>query len=75
MQENGHIHEDDLEMYSAGHLEPDRILGLEAHLSECQECQERLRQCLGPQFGRLEGHTRRPSGVREKRLPPRASRF
>ena len=46
-----HIHEDDLELYSAGQLEPERIPALEAHLSACQDCQERLHQCVGPQLG------------------------
>ena len=42
-----HIHEDDLELYNAGRLEPERIAALESHLSGCQDCQERLRQCVG----------------------------
>jgi anti-sigma factor RsiW len=44
-----HIHEDDLELYNAGHLEPERMAALESHLSGCQDCQERLRQCVGVQ--------------------------
>ena len=49
MPDTAHIHEDDLELYRAGHLEPERVAALESHLSNCQECQERLRQCIGPQ--------------------------
>ena len=45
-----HIHDDDLELYSAGHLEPERVTALESHLSGCQDCQERLQQCIGPQL-------------------------
>jgi len=43
-----HIHDDDLELYSAGHLEPERVAELESHLSDCPECQDRLQQCIGP---------------------------
>ena len=45
-----HIHEDDLELYSAGHLEPERVTALESHLADCGDCQERLHQCIGPQL-------------------------
>ena len=50
MNETAHIHDDDLELYSTGHLEPERIPALESHLSGCQVCQERLRQCIGPRL-------------------------
>jgi len=50
MTDTAHIHEDDLELYSAGHLEPEHVPPLEAHLSGCQDCQERLHQCVGPQL-------------------------
>jgi hypothetical protein len=50
MMDTAHIHEDDLELYSAGHLEPERVPPLEAHLSGCRDCQERLDQCAGPQL-------------------------
>ena len=50
MNDIAHIHEDDLELYSAGHLEPERIPALELHLSDCQDCQERLERCIGPEF-------------------------
>jgi len=49
MTKDMHIHEDDLELYNSGHLEPERIPQLEAHLSGCQDCQERLYRCVGPQ--------------------------
>ena len=52
MTNSVHIHEDDLELYSVGHLEPERVAMLESHLSDCQECQERLHQCIGPSLGR-----------------------
>jgi hypothetical protein len=42
-----HIHEDDLELYSGGRLEPERILVVEWHLSICHTCRERLSQCIG----------------------------
>ena len=48
-----HIHEDDLELYSAGHLEAERVSALESHLLDCQYCLERLHQCLGPRLEAL----------------------
>jgi hypothetical protein len=45
-----HIHEDDLELYSAGHLEPEFVAAMESHLSSCQDCRERLNQCISPQL-------------------------
>ena len=53
MPDTVHIHEDDLELYSAGHLEPERVPALEAHLAGCQDCRERLGRCIGPE---LEPH-------------------
>ena len=50
-----HIHEDDLELYSVGHLEPERVAALESHLSDCQECHERLHQCIGPSIHATAG--------------------
>jgi len=47
MSHNAHIHDDDLELYMAGHLELERILALELHLSRCQDCRERLHRCVG----------------------------
>ena len=51
-----HIHEDDLELYNAGHLELERVSELESHLSGCQDCRERLQQCIGPQAAFLKDH-------------------
>lgn len=48
-----HIHEDDLELYSAGHLEAEFLPALESHLLDCQYCLERLHQCLGPRLEAL----------------------
>ena len=47
MHDNAHIHEDDLELYHAGHLELERVAALESHLSHCPDCQQRLNQCIG----------------------------
>ena len=47
MSENAHIHDDDLELYSTGHLEQERVAALELHLSQCQDCRERLARCIG----------------------------
>ena len=54
MDDATHIHEDDLELYNTGHLEPVRVSALESHLSGCQDCRERLQQCIGPQTGVLK---------------------
>jgi anti-sigma factor RsiW len=57
MAETDHIHEDDLELYCAGRLEPERVAALEAHFPGCQDCQKRLHQCVGPQLNALRrGH-------------------
>ena len=50
MPDNAHIHDDDLELYSAGHLELDRVAALESHLSLCPDCQQRLTQCIGAEL-------------------------
>jgi hypothetical protein len=45
-----HAHEDDLELYARGRLEPGRTLTVESHLTECHNCRERLTQCIGVQL-------------------------
>ncbi len=50
MSNDVHVHEDDLELYRAGHLEPEYIPVIELHLSGCQDCRERLQKCLGPEM-------------------------
>jgi len=47
VQSSVHSHEDDLELYVRGRLEPERISAAESHLWECQACRERLSQCIG----------------------------
>jgi hypothetical protein len=42
-----HSHEDDLELYVSGRLEPGQTGAVEAHLLECLSCRERLSQCIG----------------------------
>jgi hypothetical protein len=42
-----HAHEDDLELYSRGRLEPGHTLTVEAHLRDCPSCRGRLSQCIG----------------------------
>jgi hypothetical protein len=44
MTERGHVHDGELEQYSAGVLDLERIIALEVHLSRCQECREVLKQ-------------------------------
>ena len=42
-----HIHEDDLELYARGRLEPEHTSTVESHLLECQSCRDRFSQCIG----------------------------
>ena len=42
-----HIHEDDLELYTRGGLELERIPIAESHLLECENCRQLLSECLG----------------------------
>ena len=53
MSDATHIHDDDLELYKGGHLEPHHVPALETHLSGCQECQMRFHRCLAPQLEAL----------------------
>ena len=45
-----HTHEDDLELYARGRLEPSVSSKFEAHLLVCQSCQARFSQCIGIQL-------------------------
>jgi hypothetical protein len=45
-----HAHDDDLELYVKGRLEPRHIPTVEAHLLECEPCRERFSQCIGLQL-------------------------
>ena len=42
-----HIHEDDLELYTQGRLELERIAMAESHLLECESCRQLLSERLG----------------------------
>jgi hypothetical protein len=42
-----HIHEDDLELYTQGRLEPERKATVESHLLECECCRQLLSDGLG----------------------------
>jgi len=43
-----HAHDDDLELYLRGRLEPEYVSVLVPHLAECQTCREKLLSCIGP---------------------------
>jgi hypothetical protein len=42
-----HAHEEDLELYLRGRLEPGHASTLEFHLSGCQACRDHLSECVG----------------------------
>jgi hypothetical protein len=67
MPDTVHIHEDDLELYNGGRLEPERILAVERHLSDCQTCRERLSQCVGVPLEAIEGIETSRGTPRERR--------
>ena len=69
MSDAVHIHDDDLELYKAGRLEPDHVPALEAHLSGCQECLVRLHRCLGPQLEALRKSQRGQGHLSLARMP------
>jgi hypothetical protein len=45
-----HVHDDDLELYVRGRLEPQRVSTLDSHLVDCQTCRARLAHSLGLQL-------------------------
>lgn len=47
---SAHVHEDDLELYVRGRLEPDYTSTVESHLWECQTCRDRFSQSIGLQL-------------------------
>ena len=49
-QKTTHIHDDDLEMYVRGTLEPGHMRTVESHLLECEACRELFSRCVGLQI-------------------------
>lgn len=47
VHDTAHVHEDDLELYVRGRLEPRHTSLLESHLLECQSCRQRLSESIG----------------------------
>lgn len=45
--ETVHAHDDDLELYIKGRLEPGRTSSVRAHLAQCDFCRKRLSKCIG----------------------------
>jgi hypothetical protein len=65
-----HVHEDDLDLYLRGRLEPGRIPPVESHLADCDICHEILSDCLGLRLDFLPT-LETPSGAAPKRTEPR----
>ena len=67
-----HVHEDDIELYLRGGLEPERAPIAESHLLECQSCRQLLSDCLGQRIA-FQATTRPKSNAPQKRSEPRFS--
>ncbi len=65
-----HIHEDDLQLYAQGRLEPERISHTESHLAGCNSCRQLLSECLGQHLAIHPAREPRPDGA-QKRTEPR----
>jgi hypothetical protein len=70
IQSEVHIHEDDLQLYVQGRLEPERISLAESHLSGCENCRQLLSEFLGHRLA-LRPAKGPESGVEQKRTEPR----
>jgi len=66
----GHLHEDDLELYLRGGLEPERAPITESHLLECESCRQLLSECLGQRLA-LHAIKTPKSAASQKRSEPR----
>jgi hypothetical protein len=65
-----HVHEDDLELYLCGRLEPERAPIAESHLLECESCRQLLSECLGQRLA-LHAIKTAKSAAAQKRSEPR----
>src|ERR1700730_12205353 len=65
-----HLHEDDLELYLCGRLEPERMVPVERHLLECNICRIHLSSCLGQNLA-LQLLSRSETHITQKRTEPR----
>jgi anti-sigma factor RsiW len=67
-----HIHEDDLELYAHGRLEPERVSITESHLLECESCRQLLSDYLRQRLA-LDGAEPAKASNAQKRSEPRFS--
>jgi predicted anti-sigma-YlaC factor YlaD len=65
-----HVHEDDIELYLGGRLEPARAPIAESHLLECESCRQLLSECLGQRLA-LHAIKTAKSAAAQKRSEPR----
>jgi len=65
-----HLHDDDLELYLRGRLEPERLPSTEYHLQECKVCRSRLSKCVGHQLS-LRPVSQAKTHTEQKRSEPR----
>ena len=65
-----HVHEDEIELYLRGGLEPERASSAESHLLECESCRQLLSECLGQRLA-LHAIKTAKSAAAQKRSEPR----
>jgi hypothetical protein len=65
-----HVHQDDIELYLCGHLEPERISITESHLLGCDSCRQLLSKSLGLRLA-LRAIKTANSEAAQKRSEPR----
>jgi PilZ domain len=65
-----HLHEDDLELYARGRLEPELLPVIENHLLACETCRKSLADCLRQGLALQLTH-RTQTDRTQKRLEPR----
>jgi hypothetical protein len=72
IHDDEHIHDDDLDLYVNGRLEPGHSATVESHLLDCDLCREKLSRSIGMRF--LLPYTEKPQPGRQyKRSEPRFS--
>ena len=64
-----HVHEDDIQLYLRGGLEPERTPTTEFHLLECESCRQLLSECLGQRLAFHAIKTAKSAAAQERSEP------